>query len=49
MCRDTELAVGAAAQAVENAGISTAGTSDEPPTIDPESRGLPHRCWSDFR
>jgi len=39
MCRDTELAVGAAACAVENAGISTAGTGDEPPTIDPDRIG----------
>ena len=39
MCRDTELAVGAAAAAVENAGINTAGTSDEPPTIDPSRVG----------
>ena len=39
MCRDTELAVGAAAQAVENAGITTAGTSDDPPTIDPSRIG----------
>jgi len=39
MCRDTELAVGAAAQAVENAGITTAGTSDDPPTIDPSRVG----------
>ena len=39
MCRDTELAVGAAAAAVENAGINTAGTSDEPPTIDPNRVG----------
>ena len=39
MCRDTELAVGAAAQAVENAGIATAGTSDDPPTIDPNRIG----------
>ena len=39
MCRDTELAVGAAADAVENARIITAGTSDEPPTIDPSRVG----------
>ena len=39
MCRDTELAVGAAAAAVENAGITTAGTSDGPPTIDPSRIG----------
>ena len=39
MCRDTELAVGAAALAVENAGITTAGTSDDPPTIDPNRVG----------
>ncbi|MDP7005708.1 MAG: beta-ketoacyl synthase N-terminal-like domain-containing protein [Phycisphaerales bacterium] len=39
MCRDTELAVGAAAQAVESAGLITAGTSDEPPTIAPDRVG----------
>ncbi len=39
MCRDTELAVGAAAVAVEDAGITTAATSDDPPTIDPARVG----------
>jgi len=39
MCRDTELAVGAAAEAVESAGLTTAGTSDDPPTIPPERVG----------
>jgi 3-oxoacyl-[acyl-carrier-protein] synthase II len=39
MCRDTELAVGAAAQAVESAGLITAGTSDDPPTIPPNRVG----------
>ena len=39
MCRDTELAVGAAAQAVASAGITTAGTSDDPPTIPPNRVG----------
>ncbi len=33
MCRDTELAVGAAAEAVLSAGLKTAGTSVEVPTI----------------
>ncbi len=39
MCRDTELAVGAAADAVENAGLTTAATSDDPPTIPPDRVG----------
>ncbi len=39
MCRDTELAVGAAADAVTDAGLVTAGTSDEPPTIPPTRVG----------
>ena len=39
MCRDTELAVGAAADAVTNAGLTTAGTSDEDPTIAPNRVG----------
>jgi len=39
MCRDTELAVGAAADAVENAGLTTAATSDDPPTIAPTRVG----------
>lgn len=39
MCRDTELAVGAAAVAVEDAGITTAATSNDPPTIDPARVG----------
>jgi len=39
MCRDTELAVGAAADAVANAGLTTAGTSDESPTIPPNRVG----------
>jgi len=39
MCRDTELAVGAAANAVENAGLITAGNSDETPTIAPDRVG----------
>ena len=39
MCRDTELAVCAAAVAVEDAGITTAATSDDPPTIDPSRVG----------
>lgn len=39
MCRDTELAVGAAAAAVENAGISTAGTSETEPTLNPDRVG----------
>ncbi len=41
MCRDTELAVGAASDAVHNAGLVTAGTgnSDEPPTIAPSRVG----------
>ena len=39
MCRDTELAVGAAAVAVEDAGITTAATSEDPPTIDPNRVG----------
>ena len=37
MCRDTELAIGAAADAVKNAGLTTSATSDDPPTI------VPHR------
>ena len=39
MCRDTELAVGAAADAVKSAGLTTAATSDEPPTIAPDRVG----------
>ncbi len=39
MCRDTELAVGAAADAVQSAGLTTAATSDDPPTIEPTSVG----------
>ncbi len=40
MCRDIELAVGAAAAAVEDAGIVTAATdSDAEPTIDPDRMG----------
>ena len=39
MCRDTELAVGAAAAAIENAGITTAATSDDPPTLHPDRVG----------
>jgi 3-oxoacyl-[acyl-carrier-protein] synthase II len=39
MCRDTELAVGAAADAIKSAGITTAASSDEPPTIDPTRVG----------
>ena len=39
MCRDTELAVGAAAEAVTSAGMTTAGTSDEAPTIPPNRVG----------
>ena len=39
MCRDTELAVGAAADAVENAGLRTAGNSDETPTLPPNRVG----------
>jgi 3-oxoacyl-[acyl-carrier-protein] synthase II len=39
MCRDTELAVGAAAEAVTSAGLTTAGTSDGPPTIPPDRVG----------
>jgi len=39
MCRDTELAVGAAADAVANAGLQTAATSDEAPTIAPDRVG----------
>ena len=39
MCRDTELAVGAAANAVSNAGLTTAGTSDDPPSIEPARVG----------
>ena len=37
MCRDTALAVGAAADAVDNAGLQTAATGDETPTISPDS------------
>ncbi len=39
MCRDTELAVGAAAEAVTSAGMITAGTSDDTPTIPPNRVG----------
>ena len=39
MCRDTELAVGAAADAVQSAGLTTAATSDDPPTIEPTRVG----------
>ena len=40
MCRDIELALGAAAAAVADAGLVTAAsTGDEPPTIDPERLG----------
>ena len=39
MCRDTELAVGAAADAVENAGLTTSATSDDPPTFAPRRVG----------
>ena len=39
MCRDTELAVVAAAYAVEDAGLITAATSSDPPTIDPDRVG----------
>ena len=39
MCRDTELAVGAAADAIVNAGLTTAATSDDPPTIAPNRVG----------
>jgi len=39
MCRDTELAVGAAADAVANAGLTTAATSDDAPTIAPNRVG----------
>ncbi|MDP7009362.1 MAG: beta-ketoacyl synthase [Phycisphaerales bacterium] len=39
MCRDTELAVGAAAAAVDTACILTAGNSDETPTIHPDRIG----------
>ena len=39
MCRDTELAVGAAAAAVEDAGITTAATSEDPPTLNPDRVG----------
>lgn len=39
MCRDTALAVGAAADAIENAGLRTAATSEDPPTIAPERVG----------
>ncbi len=39
MCRDTELAVGAAASCVEDAGIQTAATSEEDPTLNPDRVG----------
>lgn len=39
MCRDTELAIGAAADAVESAGLTTSGTSEDPPTIAPNRVG----------
>ncbi|MDP7005097.1 MAG: beta-ketoacyl synthase N-terminal-like domain-containing protein [Phycisphaerales bacterium] len=39
MCRDTELAVGAASDAIENAGLQTAATSEEPPSISPDRVG----------
>jgi len=39
MCRDTELAVGAAAQAVASAGLKTAGTNDDTPTLPPNRVG----------
>ena len=39
MCRDTELAIGAAAEAVASAGMTTAGTSDDTPTIPPDRVG----------
>jgi len=39
MCRDTALAVGAAADAVDNAGLQTAATGDETPTISPDRVG----------
>jgi 3-oxoacyl-[acyl-carrier-protein] synthase II len=39
MCRDTELAVGAASDAVHNAGLLTAGNSDERSTITPDRVG----------
>ncbi len=39
MCRDTELAVGAAAKAIADAGLTTAGTSDETPTLPPNRVG----------
>jgi 3-oxoacyl-[acyl-carrier-protein] synthase II len=39
MCRDTELAVGASMDAVASAGLITAGTNDETPTIAPTRVG----------
>ena len=39
MCRDTELAVGAAAACIEDAAITTAATSEEEPTLNPDRVG----------
>ncbi|MFT4592995.1 MAG: 3-oxoacyl-[acyl-carrier-protein] synthase II [Phycisphaerales bacterium] len=39
MCRDTELAVGASMLAVASAGLTTAGTGDAPPTLQPNRVG----------
>jgi 3-oxoacyl-[acyl-carrier-protein] synthase II len=39
MCRDIELAVGAALMAVQDAGLTTAGTGDGDPTIAPDRVG----------
>ena len=39
MCRDTELAVGAAAACIQDAEIATAATTDETPTLNPDRVG----------
>ena len=39
MCRDTELAVGAAAACIEDAGIQTAANSEDSPTLNPDRVG----------